>query len=348
MVACLTYMNRKQFQKLLKKYRKGTCTPAETIIIKNWINDVGRNEIISLSTEEEAILRDKYWEVINKHIHASKGTRTIEKRFTSNLWKYKAAASIILITAVSFLIIKAFYKIPKAESVASKVFVRDMVQVYNNEQRDKNINLPDGSRITLMPGSKLSFSEKFAGHQREVYLSGEAFFDVARIPERPFLVYSKEVITKVLGTSFRVKAINGDENVTVAVKTGKVYVYTNKEVLSRVETENVLIPNQQLIYNLNENKATRSLISNPQPVISFDKIKTVRFEDAPVIEIIKALEKLYGIKIELDEKKFAECTLTTSVTDGGIYNRLDKICKAIGATYSIEETHILIAGKGCN
>jgi len=342
-------MNPEQFQKLLIKFRKGTCTPAETNIIKNWINDVGKNEIISLTTEEETLLRDKYWETINKHIQASKRTGAVKKRFISNSWKYiSAAASIIIITAVSFVLIRAFYKVPKIENFTFKMPIEGMVQVYNNEQKDKNINLPDGTKISLKPGSKLSFLEKFIGRQREVYLSGEAFFDVARIPERPFLVYSNQIITKVLGTSFRVKALNGDENVTVAVKTGKVYVYSKKEVLSRAETENILIPNQQLIYNLNKNKAYRSLISNPQPVISIDKIKKVRFEDAPVIEIIKTLEKLYGIQIELDEKRFAGCTLTTSVTDGGIYNRLDKICKAIGATYSIEETHILIEGKGCN
>ena len=64
-------------------------------------------------------------------------------------------------------------------------------------------------------------------------------------------------------------------------------------------------------------------------------------------EIFEAIEKVYGLDIVFDEAKFSSCTLTTSISDGGLFNRLDIICGAINATYSVKENQIVIEGTGC-
>jgi hypothetical protein len=74
----------------------------------------------------------------------------------------------------------------------------------------------------------------------------------------------------------------------------------------------------------------------------------MRFEEAPVAEIFKALEKAYGVNIEFDELIFSSCELTTVVADEGLYSRLDIICDAIGTSYTLHEDRIVISGTGCN
>jgi transmembrane sensor len=88
------------------------------------------------------------------------------------------------------------------------------------------LTLPDSSTILLQPKSSVSYRKDFVHNAlREVYLSGEAFFTVSKNRRRPFVVYSNELVTKVLGTSFIVKAFEDARQVEVSVKTGKVSVF---------------------------------------------------------------------------------------------------------------------------
>ncbi len=104
------------------------------------------------------------------------------------------------------------------------------VEVINNTNSDYTASLPDGSTVVLKKGSKVSFIEKFVGDKREVFLTGEGFFNVVRNPAQPFYVYANGLVTRVLGTSFTVRAYAKDKEVIVAVKTGKVMVYSLSEL----------------------------------------------------------------------------------------------------------------------
>ena len=88
--------------------------------------------------------------------------------------------------------------------------------------------LEDGSSVKLTPNSTLSYPKRFASDKREVYLSGEALFVVAKNPEKPFLVYYNDIVTRVLGTSFTIKTNSVTKDLEVSVITGKVHVFENK------------------------------------------------------------------------------------------------------------------------
>jgi transmembrane sensor len=163
-------------------------------------------------------------------------------------------------------------------------------------------------------------------------------------------VYTAEVTTRVLGTSFTIKARPGEKDVTVTVKTGKVSVYRHqgKTESTAALNETILTPNQKIIYDRQKDKVSRMLVEDPQTIVPAEEVKKLHFEDASVSEIFAALERVYGVAIVFDTKALYACTLTTSIAGGTIYNRLDMICKAIGTTYTVEETHIVIHGTGCN
>lgn len=297
-----------------------------------------------MDPQEEKVLKEHYWKNVNAHIQSQKpvGRRVL------TLWPAVGIAASVIIAITAGVRLLA----PPEKNVSDQLTVASETsrQFDNGTSTPKNILLPDGSTIILQPGGKITYCASSDRSSREVFLEGEAFFDVRRDVLRPFLVHSQEVTTKVLGTSFTVKAERDGKSITVSVKTGKVSVYTHRGSSgpSSKSTETILTPNQQIVYNRREDKVARMLVEHPQAIIPVEEIKKWHFEDAPVIEIFHALEKVYGVKIDFDAKALSGCTLTTSISDGPIYNRLDIICKAIGTTYTVEETKIVVRGSGCN
>jgi transmembrane sensor len=149
-----------------------------------------------------------------------------------------------------------------------------------------------------------------------------------------------------LGTSFIVKAFPQDKNVTVVVKTGKVSVYATEDKVN-AKREIILTPNQQIVFDENQNKIARKIVEVPLPVLPADEIKRMRFEDASIKEIFEAIEKIYGVEIEFNEALYSSCTLTTTVSEGGLFSKLDIITSAIGAHYVLEENKVVINGTDC-
>lgn len=338
-------MTSEQFRHLLKKYRRGSCSAEEQKLIEDWYASIEPKDLQALTPEEEGAVKKSYWQNVNAHIQSKKPF----KKKTARLWPpLSIAASIVLVIATYF------YFQPEVSNTAADITVvqrgPQMESIHNGELVPKNVLLPEGSTITLQPGSKISYPGTFNKAEREIYLEGEAFFEVKRDETRPFLVYTNEITTKVLGTSFTIKAHPGEKSITVAVKTGKVSVYT-KQAKSKTPSrsnETILTPNQQVVYNRKENKVSRMLVPDPQAIMPAEEIKKWHFEEASVTEIFIALEKIYGVDIVFNEKLLSSCTLTTSISDGPIFKRLDIICKAIGTTYTVEETQIIINGSGCN
>jgi transmembrane sensor len=345
----LPSMTQEQFQYLLKRYRQGLCSAEEQKLIDAWYDSIRNKHRLPLTSLEANELKNRYWDNVNGHIQRGKPTKALRKN-TFVSWPAIGIAASVVVAIVAFFYISPNPTADNKVAVAVEDVKASMKFTGNESRVAKKIRLPEGSEITLQPGSRIGYLPAFNNKQREIYLEGEAFFEVKRDESRPFLVYTNEVTTKVLGTSFTIKALREDKNITVAVKTGRVSVYAHSDTpdLQSNLSETILTPNQQIVYNRTANTVSRMLVENPQAIVPVEEVKRMHFEEASVTEIFKALEKVYGVDLVFDEKLFATCTLTTSISDGEIYNRLDIICKAIGATYSVEELHIIIDGPGCN
>lgn len=346
-------MEQKDFHGILKRYLDGQASAEEEKIIDAGYEAMGKGPHSHLSGLEESELEKRYWSAISARIRGisrfpQAGVVPKTSRIKMMTWySIGLAASVLLLVASYFFIIG--HK-TSAEDTRTQNGTDVWTHLENTLSTAQQFDLPDGSHITLAPQSRLNYSSSFNQSRREVFLEGEALFEVHRDKQRPFFVYAKEVTTMVLGTSFNVKAFNEDANITVAVRTGSVSVFTNQAVKSENAPENeiILTPNQQIIYNRNEKTIQRRIVEEPRVILSEEKIQRMRFEEAPVKEIFEAIEKAYGVDIVFDAKRFSSCALTTSISDGDIYNRLDIICKAIGAEYTFNENQIVITGPGCN
>ncbi|HEV7350658.1 FecR family protein [Telluribacter sp.] len=168
------------------------------------------------------------------------------------------------------------------------------------------IKLIDGTVIKLNAGSKLSYPKKFLSNKREVQLTGEAYFEVASRPEAPFIIHTDNVRIEVLGTKFTVKAYPEGENVKVAVVEGKVGVNTS-------ETSGEKEKQQEEVYLTKNEMATFQKDKNELVVTSFNtndllgwKDGILFFEKASFSEIVRKLERWYGVKIKVNNTKKIE------------------------------------------
>jgi hypothetical protein len=175
-------------------------------------------------------------------------------------------------------------------------------------------------------------------------LEGEAFFQVVH-NSLPFVVKTGQLLTRVLGTSFTVKANEQDENITVTVKTGKVSVQSVPGEAGSDVTAEVLTPNQQAVYNIIKRTFSKRELAGQLTRPSNPPAGRRRFHEAPVTEIFHAVSALFGTPIIFDEEGLQRCMLSTSVSpDENIFYRVDIICKAIGATYKIDDGSIVVDG----
>lgn len=229
-----------------------------------------------------------------------------------------------------------------------------LVEQTNNSNKPQIITLSDGSSVLLQPNSKLSYPKIFTGDERKVYLSGEGFFEISKNPKKPFFVYANEIVTKVVGTSFRVKAYSDQPDVEILVRTGKVKVKSNELVSKSDEDEIVLLPNQALRFVRNDMKFNKitNITQDPVLVQNVGNIEQLSFEfnDIPVSQIFETIEQAYLIDIDYPVNKLKECHLTTSLSDQPLTEKLKIVCKSIGNNTSFEMNgnQIIITSEGCN
>lgn len=218
------------------------------------------------------------------------------------------------------------------------------ISVQNTSDALRTVYLVDGSRITLSPGAQLRYHSLLGKRRRDVTLEGEAFFEIAPDAAKPFSVHSRGIVTKVLGTSFRIAA---QQDVVVSVRSGKVAVMRQEEENARNKSC-ILVMNEQVVYNASRNRlektagAPRALLANPVPAW-----ETMYYDEASMDQIITVLTRTYGVEFDYDREKFAKCKITIALNEGSMYDKLDILTKVLSATYEIDEDVVRISGPGC-
>lgn len=165
------------------------------------------------------------------------------------------------------------------------------ITVFTAANEKRTISLPDGSKVYMNQNSRLRYDKQLAGHERAIYLEGEAFFEVATKPGRPFVVYANETQTQVLGTSFDVKAYAATP-VEVAVVTGKVAVSHDTHKL-------VVTPGRKVTFA--EGKQPEENANDDANFMAWKDNKLV-FDNMRVHDIFRTVEKFYGVNIVVTDK----------------------------------------------
>lgn len=229
-----------------------------------------------------------------------------------------------------------------------------LIEQTNNSNKPQLITLSDGSSVLLQPKSKLSYPKSFEGNERNVYLSGEGFFEISKNPKKPFFVFANEIVTKVIGTSFRIKAYTDQPNVEVVVRTGKVNVSSNQTLAQPTVASVQLLPNQairfvrkQLAFEKITDISQEKLIAKTSPAI---EQLSFEFADVPVAQILKTIEQAYLVEIDYPQEALKDCYLTTSLSDQPLPEKLKILCESLGnmTRYEMNGNQITILSEGCN
>lgn len=229
--------------------------------------------------------------------------------------KTKKPISVLLkLTAAVVALFFAGYFIINNKSNSRKETLKSFVSAYGER---KNFQLPDGSIVTLNAGSKMTINESYGISTRDIWLEGEAFFDVKNNKELPFIVHTPAMNIKALGTTFNVKAYPGEKTTETSLVNGLVEITLTEEKSRKV----LLYPNQKIKWIvpgaetcLNNEETTEKMskkkISIESPVQSLTKtdggdVKEIAwienklvFDDEAFADIAILLERWYGVKIE--------------------------------------------------
>ncbi|GAB3260933.1 hypothetical protein GCM10027347_25640 [Larkinella harenae] len=349
-------MQKEEFVQLLARYKKGQCSEAEIRLIDQWYDRLGTESSLAFSEEDRQKLKKKLWQHIDLQTRDEQEAafqpeaKTVRRPLLGR-WM-AAAAAVALIGLGSWLFYRyqsGDFNTPTRQTIRGDGFV----EYTNTSQQPRTITLEDSTRIQLQPQSTIRYAAQAHPDKRETWLKGKAFFQVHKDPSRPFLVYSGTVVTRVLGTSFWVTAPAHAPTVEVAVHTGQVSVFKNRPKSNAATDETasvVLTPNQKVTIYTNENRLTRGLIDQPEPIRTpAHPVPTAfTFDDSALPEVLKQLERTYGIEMELGNDALKNCRFTGKIDQQSLYIKLELICRTLNLQYEVQGNRILISGSGCD
>lgn len=347
-------MSRKTFAALLHKYQAGQATEAEREVVEQWYALL-EEKPSDLSEADWASWEESLWRKLNRNVA---GSEFETDKVTVALWsrplvKFVVAAAFALLLGVGYVLQQNGAPTLFTELTSSEV-ADGQELVVNRTADTMTVKLEDGSRIKLSPQAELRYPVRFTAEKRKVELKGEAFFEIAEDRRRPFYVEAGQIVTKVLGTSFKIRARPGDLNAEVAVHTGKVSVFEKEKGEATKSNKNgngvILPPNHRVTFSARSKQFITTLVEEPTlPPASYQKNEqTFQYEDIPLAQILGDLEEAYSIEIELDRRAMGDCPLTANLARKTLYPQLEIICAAIQGTYEVKGTTILISGKGCD
>ena len=332
------------------------------------------NEIEQITAKKGDI--EGNWKIIEQQtikqelIEQPRLVPTIQKETsTRKIYNWRYISGIASLFFLAFLSYQFFQIGSTNEATISAAPTMEWHELKNTTAVATSLFLSDGSQVILEPFSSLKYPNLFLKKQREVVLKGEAFFDIARDTTQPFVVYANETITKVLGTSFTIKAFEGQKEVEVAVKTGKVAVYANvsslpKKIIKEKEKfvirtdEQILIPipnkklevtpNQRVVFDKVKADMQKAVVKLPLPIKPVKQLPKFHFKEEPVAEVLKILGEAYELEMNYKQAKLDKCLITTTLEDVSLFAKLDIICQAMGLTYKEKAAAIYIYGGDCD
>lgn len=334
-------MEQDQIRKILERYNEGQCTPEETVVIEQWFDSIG-DQYTSPKSEKE-IQQDL--SAVHRTLISQIQPDTQIRRIKPT-WYYVAAAVTLLVAAGTwFFQQKQRAANPAApdQPLAGKVTestrtVADGFVIVNTPKGNREqLVLEDGSKIILNAATRIRYAEHFTGNSRDIYLEeGEAWFDAAPLPENAFTVHAGNVNTTALGTTFNVRAYPHEQQITVALVTGKVKVTTASQ------PPVILQPSEQASFDRRSLQLVKTNF-NTEETIGWQKGYLI-FKDASYEQVRIAIENRYGVTI-INESGRKDWTYTGNFKQETLANVIETICLTESLSYTIGKDTVLLKNK---
>lgn len=274
--------------------------------------------IYSLSTEVRPVL-------------LSSPTRTSDRAYKWATLAVAVAAAIV----ITFL----FYTPSNSPGVAPKPSMQ-VVSAHMGERI--HLTLSDGTKILLNADSKLKIPHHFADSARNVYLQGEAYFEVAHHKNKPFVVHAGKTVTQDLSTRFIVSAYPESKHAKIIVTEGKVAMRKNSPVPSNVKSEGAIITPHHIGFLRNDGSVRVMQVQNLMEWVGWTKGKLV-FNNTPFSEVMPQLERWYDLNITIKDQRIATKRLTATYVDRQPMKEvLDAIALSLDIKYTVKNRSVVM------
>lgn len=319
----------------IAKFLSGNLPEEEHADFLQWL-DQEENQALFAETEQVWKLTDEYvepdfdvdtlkaWNEVDAQLEAPAVVRKLS--FPRQLLRI---AAVFMVVALATLWYVNREVAPQSHTIATTT----------STEETKELLLPDGTQVWLNGSSTLSYDEQFA--ERRVELSGEAFFDVARMEDQPFEIISGAAKTVVLGTAFNVRAYPGEKEVEVSVVRGKVALTEE----ARPDKAVVLEAGNAGTYIKAEKTVKKETVTSPNS----DSWKTKRlvFDSTEMDEVIESLQRYFRISIEVKNEKILGCHFTGDFREPSLENILKVLEFSANLEATKQNDRYLLIGKGC-
>ena len=263
-----------------------------------------------------------------------KSTAKQKKVIPSKGYVYAVAASLLLLFAAGALLYTSTTEI-ESDPVAEISWIEKS----NPKGQKSMITLPDGSSVWLNSESAITYKSDFTD-ERLIKLEGEAFFEVVKKEKRPFKVSCRGIITTALGTSFNIRAFNGEPFVSVGLVTGEVSVETS---LDSTASKLFISPGQMAMYNTEVEELNTTTYDNLD-FIKWTK-KTIVFKQATLPEIKNELERWYGVEIYFNNRKLPQKKYTGEFFNESLDRVLERLAYSENFNFTMKDNEVFIEFK---
>jgi ferric-dicitrate binding protein FerR (iron transport regulator) len=335
-------VNTRLVTKIIKKFLEGNCSDEEFAYLLYWYESFDESPDLQLDEEEKELLRQKILSCLQQKIpelkadHQKKvtGAGRIVQFPVSGWLKY--AVAIVVVGILTWMGVRYDKTVREHDHMhVGEWHTDNLITVNNQSNRMHLVVLPDSSKVWLSPHSKMEYPERFIGEERLVNIEGEAFFEIYKNPSHPFIVTSGELVTRVLGTSFLLKAYTGAP-VEIAVMTGKVAVSRRDD---KKEERITLTSKQRAVLN-----PGGTLIKKPtadEAVVQRWQKVNLSFDNIPLSRVIQALEREFDIRIHCTAEGINQYKLNADFNDQKLADILEMLEESLNIHYEMVNDSVI-------
>lgn len=306
--------DKNTIEELLPRYCEGLVTEEEHLQVEMWMGESEENRRMAKQIHALYLATDTVH--IMTKVDTEKALTKVKSRMTGNRqrkttwweWAQRAAAVLFIPLLVTLMV---------QHWGGSEQELAQMMEVKTNPGMMTSLTLPDGTLVFLNSESTLSYPSRFDSDTRNVTLQGEAYFEVAKNPEKKFIVSTfHQSQIEVLGTHFNVEAYEKEERVSATLVEGKIgFIYSSDNSSKKV----LMDPGQKLVYDTRDSKVQLYATSG-ESEIAWKEGKII-FRNTPLEEGLRMLEKRYNVEFIIKNDRLKGDSFTGTFTN----QRLERI-----------------------
>ncbi|MCB8998520.1 MAG: FecR domain-containing protein [Bacteroidales bacterium] len=326
---------------LISRCLAGEATSEEMTALENWVESSKENEQLYSDYlklwEKTGVLQGKPF--LNIDDEWNTFNQKVQEEEKNNLFKNflagpKFFTSFYRMAAVVLFGLLAGYSIYFFSN-------RFSTQSYFAETAGQEVRLPDGTSVILNAGAEIRYPGKFSSGSRLVEFSGEGFFHVKKDPDHPFIIRTKDLSIRVLGTSFNVKAEKDSPDIEVTVNTGTVALYKGSDR----KNEKQISVGEKAIYFSKLGKIETAKNNNPNYLAW--RTGKMDFKESTLTEVLSVFSSAYHKKFIITSENIKNCRLTANFENQGLESALKVLEATLDIHFKISGETIEVSGQGC-